>query len=71
MLIISYAVIPDSGVFITNEYLYKDYHTCIQASDEMYPIIYKDYRDSMARCVQTSVISDAPVPKLRPIDLGK
>ena len=70
MLIISYAVIPDSGVFITKEYVYKDYHTCIQASDEMYPAIYATYKDSMASCVRTSLISGGLKPRLRPKNLG-
>jgi len=71
VLIISYAIIPDSGVFTTKEFMYKDYQTCIKVSDRIYPLIYKDYPDSMATCVKTSVISNAPMPKLRPKNLGK
>jgi len=51
--------------------MYKDYQTCIKVSDRIYPLIYKDYPDSMATCVKTSVISNAPMPKLRPKNLGK
>jgi len=71
VLIISYAIIPDSGLFITKEFMYRDYQTCIKVSDRIYPLIYKDYPDSMATCVKTSVISNAPMPKLRPKNLGK
>jgi|TARA_R110000787_G_scaffold252445_1_gene357911 hypothetical protein len=63
-LILTYTV--TSGVTsyeATSTVYFKDMQTCSVASDAIYPVIYAQSRDSMAKCERT----DMPSSSIRPV----
>jgi|TARA_B110000285_G_C14642466_1_gene388226 hypothetical protein len=46
---------------------FRDQPSCAAAMDKIYPVIYSEYRDSMAQCIKTEEASGYTVrPKPRP-----
>ena len=65
-LILTYTV--NSGVTsyeATSTVYFKDMQTCSVASDVIYPVIYAQTRDSMAKCQRTGLPSDSMRPVAR------
>ena len=65
-LILTYTV--TSGVTsyeATSTVYFKDMQTCSAANDVIYPVIYDQTRDSMAKCKRTSLPSGSIRPKGR------
>ena len=50
---------------------FKNQLSCAAALDEIYPVIYAEYRDSMAQCIKTDVPSKSIRPKMWPKNLKK
>lgn len=66
-LILTYIV--NSGVTsyqATSTVYFKDMQTCSVASDAIYPVIYAQSRNSMAKCKRTDMPSNSIRPVARP-----
>lgn len=71
MLVVSYSLEFNSGESLQFQVLFKDYHTCIAAQDQIHAAIYSQYRDSSSKCVETDVASKSIRPRARPDNLKK
>ena len=66
-LILTYTV--TSGVTsyeATSTVYFKDMQACSVANDAIYPVIYAQSRDSMAKCERTELLSGSIRPVARP-----
>jgi hypothetical protein len=64
LLVLTYTV--DGQTFSSN-LAFKDQATCAAMMDKFYPVMYLEYRDSMAKCIKTDVASGYTIrPKARP-----
>lgn len=63
ILLLTYTI--EDQTFVS-EFVFRDQSTCANALAEIYPTIYAEYRDSMAQCRPTDVVSGYTVrPKAR------
>ena len=64
ILVLTYTI---EGRTFESKVALRDQPSCAKFMDEIYPVIYAEYRDSMAQCVKTDEASGWTVrPKARP-----
>ena len=71
MLVVTYSLEVNGAHENTFHVPFENQPSCAAAMDKIYPVIYAEYRDSMAQCIKTDVPSKSMRPKMRPKNLKK
>ena len=71
MLVVTYSLEVNGAHENEFRVAFKNQPSCAVAMDKIYPVIYAEYRDSMAQCIKTDVPSKSMRPKMRPKNLKK
>jgi hypothetical protein len=74
VLVLTYSMFEESPYdkWMSSYIWFPNYQTCADAMDVMYDVIYVQYPNSIARCIETDAISGGNTPPmLRPKNLTK
>jgi|TARA_B110000211_G_scaffold220060_1_gene266383 hypothetical protein len=71
MLVVTYSLEVNGAHENEFRVAFENQPSCAAAMDKIYPVIYAEYRDSMAQCIKTDVPSKSMRPKMRPKNLKK